>query len=99
MDRSWSSQLDFFRGTLAPFSRASESPMAIACLRLSTFPPFPPFPDRRVPFFLRCIALFTDLLAARPYLGIVVLFSRGTLDGGSHYSENTEASSVFDEAP
>ena len=29
--------LDFFRGTLAPFARASESPMAMACSRLFTF--------------------------------------------------------------
>jgi len=28
-----------FRGTLAPFFRASESPMAIACFLLFTFPP------------------------------------------------------------
>jgi len=30
---------DFFLGTLAPFFRASERPMAIACLRLFTLPP------------------------------------------------------------
>jgi hypothetical protein len=32
----------FFLGTLAPFFRASESPIAIACLRLFTLPPLPP---------------------------------------------------------
>jgi hypothetical protein len=63
-------QLDVFRGTLAPFFRASERPMAIACFRLFTLPPLPPFPDLNVPFFLRRIALFTDLPAARPYLAI-----------------------------
>jgi hypothetical protein len=44
--------------------------MAMACFRFFTLPPLPPFPDRKVPFFLRCIALFTDLPAARPYLAI-----------------------------
>jgi hypothetical protein len=44
--------------------------MAIACDRLFTRPPLPPLPDFKVPRFLRLIALFTVLLAARPYLGI-----------------------------
>jgi hypothetical protein len=35
----------------------------------------PPFPERNVPFFLRCSALFTDLLAALPYLAIAYLHS------------------------
>src|ERR1041385_5246315 len=38
----------FFLGTLAPFLRASERPIAIACLRLLTFPPRPLLPERRV---------------------------------------------------
>jgi hypothetical protein len=42
----------------------------MACLRLFTRPPFPPFPERKVPFFLRRIALLTDFLDARPYLAI-----------------------------
>src|SRR2546423_15301042 len=58
---------DFLRGTLAPFARASDSPMAIACLRLFTFPPLPPRPERSVPFFRRRIALSTRLLADFPY--------------------------------
>src|SRR5689334_7092883 len=41
----------FGAGTLAPFSRASDKPIAIACLRLVTF--FPLLPLRNVPFFLR----------------------------------------------
>jgi len=57
----------FLLGTFAPFSRASESPIAMACLRLFTVPPLPPLPDLSVPFFFRCIALLTDLLAASPY--------------------------------
>jgi hypothetical protein len=58
---------DFLLGTLAPFFLASDNPMAIACLRLVTLPPLPPFPDLRVPFFLRRIADSTRLLAALPY--------------------------------
>src|ERR1700734_2607812 len=58
---------DFF-GTFAPFLRASERPIAIACLRLFTAPPLPPFPERRVPFFSRRTALSTALPAALPYL-------------------------------
>ena len=61
-------QLDFFRGTLAPFLRASESPMAMACLRLFTRPPLPPLPERSVPLFLLRIALATVLLAPLLYL-------------------------------
>jgi hypothetical protein len=57
----------FFLGTFAPFLRASERPIAMACLRLFTVPPFPPLPDLSVPLFSRCTALFTDLLAALPY--------------------------------
>ena len=32
-------------GTFAPFLRASERPIAIACLRLLTLPPLPPLPE------------------------------------------------------
>jgi hypothetical protein len=60
----------FFLGTLAPFSRASDNPMAIACSRLFTFPPLPPGPERREPFFFLLIALSTDLEAPFEYLGI-----------------------------
>src|SRR6185312_15568959 len=59
--------LRFLLGTFLPFLRASESPMAIACLRLLTFPPFPPLPRFNVPFFLRCMARFTSLLALFEY--------------------------------
>jgi hypothetical protein len=52
------------RGTFAPFFRASERPMAIACFRLFTVLPLPDF---RVPFFLRRIALATRFDAAFPY--------------------------------
>ena len=66
-------QLVFFLGTLAPFLRASERPMAMACFRLFTWPPLPLLPERKVPLFLRCIALFTLLPAALPYLAISFL--------------------------
>ncbi len=57
---------DRFLGTFAPFSRASESPIAIACLRLVTLPPFPPRPRLSVPFFRRFIALVTRFPDACP---------------------------------
>lgn len=56
------------RGTLAPFFRASDKPMAMACLRLFTRPPFPPLPDRSVPRFRLRMALATVLLAPLLYL-------------------------------
>src|SRR5438874_4169437 len=59
------------RGTFAPFCRASERPIAIACLRLVTRPPLPPRPLFSVPRLRRRIALSTRLLAARPYRGII----------------------------
>lgn len=78
--RSWSHfdgsgrQAAFFLGTLAPFLRASERPIAIACFRIVTLPPFPPLPERRVPRFSRRMALATDVLAALPYLRPLELF-------------------------
>lgn len=54
-------------GTFSPFSRASESPMAIACSRLFTRPPCPYLPLFKVPRFWRWSALPTVLLAARLY--------------------------------
>lgn len=53
-------------GILAPFARASDNPIAIACFRLVTFPPCPDFPLFRVPFLRRRIALSTDLEADSP---------------------------------
>jgi hypothetical protein len=58
----------FFRGTYAPFLRASESPIAIACFRLFTVPPLPPWPDLSVPLFFRRIALATVFRAVLLYL-------------------------------
>jgi hypothetical protein len=56
-----------FFGTLAPFFRASDNPIAIACSRLFTLPPRPDFPLRRVPFLRRRMALSTLLLAPLLY--------------------------------
>ena len=56
-------------GTLAPFSRASLSAIAIACLRLVTLRPELLL---SVPFFFRCIADFTRFDAARPYFATLL---------------------------
>src|SRR5262249_30498520 len=53
-----------FRGTFAPCLRASERPMAIACLRLVTF--FPERPLLRVPRLRSCMARFTFACAFLP---------------------------------
>lgn len=55
----------FLLGTFAPAARASDSPMAMACLRLLTF--FLERPDRSVPAFFSCITFFTALAADGPY--------------------------------
>lgn len=54
----------FLRGTLPPSLRASDKPIAIACLRLVTF--FPD-PDRRVPSFSSCMLSSTLSEAFLPY--------------------------------
>jgi hypothetical protein len=55
-------------GTFAPFFRASDKPMAIACLRLFTLPPRPFLPLRSEPRLRRRIALSTLRLAPGLYL-------------------------------
>src|SRR5438445_3005045 len=59
---------DFFLGTFAPDLRASESPMAMACLRLVTF--FPDRPDFSLPCFFSRIARSTFSPAFLPYFAI-----------------------------
>jgi hypothetical protein len=54
-------------GTFLPFLRASESPIAIACLRLLTLPPRPPLPRLSVPCLRFRIARRTSLDAPREY--------------------------------
>src|SRR5579885_1854352 len=58
--------LFFFRGTFAPDLRASERPMAMACLRLVTFLPLRPLFS--LPFFIARISRSTDFDAALLYL-------------------------------
>jgi len=53
-------------GTFAPFFRASDNPIAIACFLLVTRPPCPDFPLINVPCFRRLMALSTDFDAASP---------------------------------
>jgi hypothetical protein len=56
----------FFRGTFFPFARASERPIAIACLRDFALPrrPRPALSFQRL---YLCIARFTSLAAPRLY--------------------------------
>src|SRR3989344_7492654 len=55
-------------GTLPPALRASESPIAMACLRLVTF--LPERPLLSCPRFISCIARFTFSCAFLPYFAI-----------------------------
>ena len=59
---------EFLRGTLAPFFRAFESPIAMACFRLVTF--LPDLPLFNVPFLRSRMAFFTSVPAFLLYLGI-----------------------------
>jgi hypothetical protein len=61
----------FFAGTFPPARRASDKPMAIACLRLLTVLPL--FPLFSVPALRSCIAFVTFCFALLPYLAISVL--------------------------
>ena len=63
-----------FRGTFAPFARASESPIAIAWALLFTVPPCPAVPLFSVPLCKRCIALSTLFWAAGPYFRLDTFF-------------------------
>ncbi|RYE25975.1 MAG: hypothetical protein EOP51_02080, partial [Sphingobacteriales bacterium] len=59
-----------FLGTLAPASRASDKPIAIACLRLVTF--LPERPDFSVPSFISSITLCTFFCALSEYFFAMV---------------------------
>jgi hypothetical protein len=75
-----SPQLAFFVGTFLPFLRASESPIAIACLRLLTVPPFPPLPLFNWPRLNLCISRSTSSEALREYfLAMTILQIIGCL--------------------
>src|SRR6478752_6848477 len=59
----------FLSGTLAPFLRAFDRPMAMACLGLVTFFfDFPPLLS--VPSFISCIASLTSSWAFGPYFAM-----------------------------
>jgi hypothetical protein len=76
--QSSSPQLGFLLGTLVPFLRASDRPIAIACLRLVTTQPLPPFPEWSVPRFSLCIAFLTrwPLCRISPWLLLQSLLFR-----------------------
>jgi hypothetical protein len=57
-----------FAGTFFPALRASDNPIAIACLGLVTFWPLP---ERSFPFFIACISVSTDFEAAGLYLRVL----------------------------
>jgi hypothetical protein len=57
---------DFFAGTFPPSRRASDNPMAMACLRLVTFLPEPPLFN--FPRFISCMFSSTLSDAFFPYL-------------------------------
>jgi hypothetical protein len=82
------SDYDRFLGTFFPFFRAFESPIAIACFRLLTFPPLPPRPLFAVPRLYRCISLLTSRPAPREYLRFLfaIAFSpvSSTTRNGNH---------------
>src|SRR3954447_1857065 len=61
---------DFFAGTLPPSRRASDNPIAIACLRLFTFLPEPPLFS--VPCLRSCIAFSTLSCAFFPYFAAML---------------------------
>src|SRR5690606_17764671 len=65
----------FLRGTLPPASRASDKPMAMACLRLLTFRPEPPLLS--LPSFISCMARPTFSDALRPYFFFAFFFAIG----------------------
>jgi len=60
----------FFGGTLPPARRASDRPIAIACLRLFTF--LPERPLFNVPLLRSCIAFLTLLFALLPYFAMSI---------------------------
>src|SRR5690242_13048590 len=66
----------FFFGTLAPRLRASDRPIAIACLRLFTF--LPERPLRSVPAFRFFIARLTFLAAPFEYLRFLAFFAKSS---------------------
>src|SRR5215472_196433 len=77
---AYPSYFDFFvfrLGTFFPCFRASERPIAIACLRLLTTPPLPPLPRFSAPFFRLRIAFSTVFEAPFEYFLAILLLLCG----------------------
>ena len=88
--------LDLLAGTLPPALRASERPIAIACLRLLTF--FFERPERSEPLFISDIARSTLLEAFLPYrffddffLLVAIAPARSNLHASSRAGELTSS--------
>ena len=79
----------FFAGTFAPARRASDSPIAIACLRLVTFLPEPPL--RSFPSLRSCITFLTFDCAFFPYFAMSLLLV--VTDGASRNRRCASAAS------
>src|SRR5262245_43814128 len=78
----------FRRGTFFPFARASDRPIAIACLRLLTFLPLRPLLS--VPFLRFFIARSTSLEALLEYLrAILNLLALNTCGRGKRLPPKT----------
>jgi hypothetical protein len=60
-------------GTRLPLRRALDKPIAIACFRLFTFPPLPPFPLLAVPRLYLRISLSTSFEALLAYFLAMIL--------------------------
>jgi hypothetical protein len=79
---------DLRRGTFAPFSLASLSPIAIACFRLFTVRPELLF---RVPFLRRRIADVTLFEADRPYFAICLFLLASIVGTGAWFVADLHA--------
>jgi hypothetical protein len=82
-------------GTFAPFFRASESPIAIACLGFVTFLPLRP--DFNLPCFISRISVSTDLEALGLYFRdafFVALFLAVAMRRSSQHWEAEEREEV-----
>ena len=75
----------FGGGTFAPLSRASDNPIAIACLRLFTVLPLRP--DFSFPRFISCIDFSTFFCAPFEYLamGLVFKITKKFVPPGCYY--------------
>jgi hypothetical protein len=87
----------FFAGTLPPARRASDSPMAMACLRLVTF--LPELPLFSVPRFRSCITFSTFSDAFFPYLLAIRNLRTGSCAGNVPHEIADRSSRIAGEKP